>query len=208
MSSLVIIGARAMGRETFAYATDCGISVKGFLDSDSHALDGFEGYPPILESVESYDPSSDDVFACALGDPAQKMKYVNIVRSKGGKFISIVHPTAYVGKNVKIGNGCIVCPHSSITNDTTLQDHVIVNVNASLSHDGVYGEGSTISPGCNIAGRCSVGARSFVGIGAVLIPDVALGEGVVVAAGSVVTKPFSEKVLVAGVPAVVKKNVS
>ena len=40
MSRLIIIGASAMGRETSAYAHECGMEVKGFLDSRTNILDG------------------------------------------------------------------------------------------------------------------------------------------------------------------------
>ena len=75
-----------------------------------------------------------------------------------------------------------------------------MNVNASFSHDSRCGEGTTISPGCNIAGRCSLGARVFLGIGAILLPDVTLGDDVFVAAGACVTQSFEAGRLM-GVPA-------
>lgn len=201
MIKLVIIGARAMGRETYAYACESGIEVKGFLDSKTDALDGFDGYPPILDSVENYRPCEEDVFVVALGEPEYKVKYAQIVAEKGGRFASVVHPTAYVGKNVKIGAGCIICPNTTITNDTEVGSHVIINIGASVNHDNRIGNGSTICPGARLAGRVCIGKGVFVGTGAVIIPDVQLGDNVLVAAGATVTKSF-EKGRLMGVPAV------
>lgn len=197
---LVIIGARAMGREACSYARESGLEVKGFLDSDGHALEGFPGYPSILSSVEEYVPGQEDVFVCALGEPEVKRKYVEAVRARGGEFISIVHPKAYVGHNVRVGRGCIICPHSTITNDIVIGDHVIVNVNASVNHDNDIGDYSTLCPGCHLAGRVKLGKAVFLGIGTSIIPDVELGDGVFVAAGSIVTQSFSAGRL-KGVPA-------
>ena len=189
-----------MGRETCAYALEAGLKVKGFLDEKSDALDGFCGYPPILASAEEYEVCDGDVFVVALGEPDCKRRYVEVIAAKGGKFASVVHPAAYIGKNVKMGCGCIVGPHSTITNDTVLGDHVVVNVNASISHDNRIGDYSTICPGCHLAGRVRIGRRVFVGIGASVIPDVALGDGVYVAAGAVVAKSFAHGRIM-GVPA-------
>lgn len=200
MSRLVIVGARAMGREVCAYAQDLGVTVKGFLDQDPDVLGEFRGYPPILSSVEEYVVSADDVFIVALGDPKYRRQYANMIREKGGRFISIIHPTAYVGKNVNIGEGCIVCPGAIITNDSTLGEHVIVNVNVSINHDNCIGNFATISPGCSLAGRVSIGDGVFIGVGASIIPDVVIGEQVIIAAGAVVTKSF-EQGLIMGVPA-------
>ncbi len=203
MSKLVIIGARAMGRETYAYACECGMDVKGFLDSKADALDGFDGYPPILDSVERYVPCEEDVFVVALGEPEYKVKYAQIIADKDGRFASVVHPTAYIGKNVKIGQGCIICPNTTITNDTEIGAHVIINIGASVNHDNRIGDGSTICPGARLAGRVRIGRNVFVGTGALIIPDVQLGDNVFVAAGATVTKSF-EKGRLMGVPAVAR----
>lgn len=197
---LVIIGGSAMGRELYAYARDCGMIVKGFLDSRSDILGAFDGYPPVLDSVETYKIEDDDVFVSAVGDPRAKMEYVNCIAEKGGRFTTIIHPTAYVGMNVKLGNGCIICPHVSITNDTIVGDHVIVNNGTSINHDNVIGTGSTISPGCHLAGRVRLGENVFLGVGALVIPDVELGNGVYVAAGAVVVNSAESGCLM-GVPA-------
>lgn len=197
---LVMVGARAMGREACAYAQEAGFCVKGFLDEKTDALDSFEGYPPILSSVEDYEIVEGDVFVVALGEPDYKRKYAEKIAEKGGRFVSIVHPTAYIGKNVKLGNGCIICPNSTITNDTVVGDHVIVNVNASINHDNHIGDYSTICPGSHLAGCVRIGRQVFIGTGASLIPDVSLGDGAYVAAGAVVTRSFAGGCLV-GVPA-------
>ena len=200
MPKLVIVGARAMGRETCAYAHEAGFYVKGFLDEKANALDGFVGYPPILGSVEEYEVTEDDLFAVALGEPKYKHKYVEMVAAKGGKFVSVVHPAAYIGKNVKIGVGCIVCPNCTITNDTVLGDHVIVNINVSINHDNRIGDYSTICPGCHLAGRVRIGSGVFIGTSASLVPDVSLGDEVYVAAGAIVVDSFKSGKLM-GVPA-------
>lgn len=203
MNKLVIVGARAMGRETYAYACECGMDVKGFLDSKTDALEGFDGYPPVLDSVERYVPCEEDVFVVALGEPEYKVKYAQIIADKDGRFASVVHPTAYIGKNVKIGQGCIICPNTTITNDTEIGVHVIINIGASVNHDNRIGDGSTICPGARLAGRVRIGRRVFIGTGALIIPDVQLGDNVFVAAGATVTKSF-EKGRLMGVPAIVK----
>lgn len=191
MRRLVIIGASAMGRETCAYARECGMLVKGFLDSRVNILDERTGYAPVLNSAEAYTPEKSDVFVCAVGDPRAKRTYVQLLEARGAKFVSVIHPKAYIGANVKIGVGCIVAPNASITNDSIIGDHVIVNVNASVCHDNIVGDFTTICPGCCLAGRVTIGKDVFMGAGAVLIPDISLGDGMFVAAGATVVKSFS-----------------
>ena len=192
-----------MGREVCAYAHDAGHEVKGFLDSKPTALDGYEGYPSILGSVEEYQPEEEDRFVIALGAPEWKLYYASIIARKNGCFATVIHPSAYIGKNVRIGEGSIICPRTTITVDTVLGKHVIVNVGTTINHDNDIGDGVTISPGCLLAGRVRIGSGVFIGVGAVLIPDVKLGDNVFVAAGATVTKSFESGRLM-GVPAVCK----
>lgn len=206
--SLLIVGAGPMGRVAYSYAMDAfsySIEVKGFLDSRTGVLDGFRGYPPIVSSVEDYEPGPDDVFVVAMGDPQVKMKYVALLEAKGARFLSIVHPRAYVGQNVEIGEGTIVAPNASITNDVVIGSHVLVGLNAVVSHDTRVDDFVSISPGCEVTGGCHVCRGSFLGVHSAVIPHCELGaEGpVYVAAGAVVTKSFPAGRLM-GVPAVLK----
>ena len=203
MSNLVIIGASALGREVCTYAKVCGLSVKGFLDSRDGVLDGKLGYPPILGSAEDYSISSEDVFVCAVGETLERRKYVECVKARGGAFLSIVHPTAVIGANVQMGEGCIVRPYAVIGNDAVVGDHVIIGTQSLVAHDCCVGEYVTISPGCHIAGWVKLKNGVFMGIHSAIIPHVVLGESVVVAAGAVVVgNVVSGRVM--GVPAKVK----
>lgn len=200
MKRLVIIGASALGREVCSYAEECGMRVKGFLDTRSDILEGFSGYPPLLAPPDGYRIADGDVFVSATGDPAMKMKYAAMLEARGAKFATVVHHTAYVGKNVQLADGCVICPNASLTNDISLSRHVVVNVAAVINHDNMIGEGSTISPGVQLGGRVRLGKRVFVGIGATVMPDIKLGDDVVVGAGAVVVRSSEGGVLV-GVPA-------
>jgi len=205
MKNLVIIGARPFGRETCNYARDAGWTVKGFLDDKADALEGFQGYPAILGSVESYVPVADDVFVCAVGDSKWREKYVKIIAAKGGEFVNIIHPSAYVGPNVKMGVGCIICPQSVVDCDLTLGNHVDINGFAYIPHDCLLEDFVTVSPGCKLGGGTILRRGVFLGIGSTIIPHVEVGAYAYIAAGAVVIKPVPASALVAGVPAIVKK---
>ena len=200
MSKLVIIGARAMRRETCSYARECGMGVKGFLDSKTDALDGFTGYPPIFDSVENYTPEEDDVFVVALGESKPRREYASIIAAKGGRFISVIHPSAIIGDNVQIGEGCIVCPGAVIGNDAKIGNHCIIGVQSLVAHDCVLEDFVSISPGCHIAGGCKMGEGVFFGIHSAAVPKLVIGNDVFVGAGAVVTKSFESGKLV-GIPA-------
>jgi maltose O-acetyltransferase len=57
-------------------------------------------------------------------------------------------------------------------------------------------------------GSINVGADAWIGTGAVILPDVIIGEGAVVGANSVVTKSVPPYTVVGGVPARTIKKVN
>ena len=66
MKQLIIIGAGGMGRtlydmaqESIGYGNE--FLIKGFIDDNMNALDGFNGYPSIIGSISSYVPEDEDI---------------------------------------------------------------------------------------------------------------------------------------------------
>ena len=201
MKQLLIIGARGWGREVYDIAMDCIAAgaewqIKGFLDDKSDALDGYENYPAILGPVETYEVQPDDVFICALGDVNFKKQYSDIIESKGGGFISLVHPTAILGNNAKIGKGCIVGAYANLSSDTRVGDFVTFSIKAGMGHDSTVGDYShiggfsnisgfvtigemvTIHPCCNILPHKKVGDRAIIGTSSVVLTNVKQGKTV------------------------------
>lgn len=206
MKSLLIIGARGYGREVYNWVMDCissglNMRVKGFLDDDSSVLSGFDNYPPIISSVENYNPVENDVFLCALGDVKYRRHYSEMILAKGGAFISIVHPTASVSQNVIIGEGCIIGRFCAISCDVSLGNFVSISAHSVLGHD------------VRVGNYCHIGALSNLSGGVVLedgvtlhpkvdiIPHKIVGADAVVGTGSVVIKNVKTATTVFGVPA-------
>jgi acetyltransferase EpsM len=65
----------------------------------------------------------------------------------------------------------------------------------------------TISPGVTIAGNVNINEGVFIGAGATVIPGITIGKGAYIAAGACVTNDVPPHVMVAGVPARVKKTI-
>lgn len=206
MKHLIIIGARGFGREMFNSATESlgygtEFDIKGFLDDKAEALDGFEGYPPIVSSVEAYEPHPDDVFVCALGDVKYKIKYVQMMLDKGGEFITLIHNTAYISKNVEIGIGCLILADSRIHCDVKVGNFVTIQPKATIGHDTI------IEDWCMIGTLTCCGGVSYIEEGAtmhlcsVLSPNKRLGSYSVLGACSFAARNVKSGTIVIGVPA-------
>lgn len=206
MKNLIIIGARGYGREVYNLAVQCtGFGkeyiVKGFLDDKTDALDDFVGYPEILGNVEDYVIEESDIFTCALGNVKWKKHYVNLILSKGGEFISLVHPTTIINFNVKIGKGLIVFMYSIISNDCLVGDFVTIQGFVAIGHDSEIGNWVHLNAYSFIGGYSFIGDEVTLNTRATVLPKVKVGKNAVVGAGSVVLRNVLESTTVFGVPA-------
>lgn len=210
MKQLLIIGARGWGREVYALTHYCHgynteFEVKGFLDDKADALDGLAGYPPIIGTVEDYEPQADDIFVCALGDNAWRKHYAEIILRKGGKFTNLIHYLAYIGQNTKLGQGCIISHEVSISCDVTIGDFVNFQRLVDIGHDVHIGNYCSLGNKCFMGGGASLGNGATIQTGAIILPHMQVGEDSTVGAGAVVIKRVRDGETVFGNPAKVLK---
>jgi sugar O-acyltransferase (sialic acid O-acetyltransferase NeuD family) len=207
MKKLYIISAGDFGREVHEWALatpECGREweVAGFLDTRPDLLERYHRPVGIVGSPSSWAVHDDHLFVCAVGDPIQKMHYAGLILARGGRFASIVHPTAIVGHGSTIGHGCIICPRVTLTVNVTLGNFVVMNCHSSAGHDAVIDEGTTISAHCDVTGRVRIGRGVFLGSHATVLPGVVVGDHAVIGAGSVALRNVPARTTVFGVPAV------
>ncbi len=206
MKGLIIISAGHLGREVYSWArqsSDHGLAwtVKGFLDDRADILRAFRYDVPVLGPPGGWRPSDDELFICAIGDPAERRRYVEPLAARGARFARVVHPSATIGENVHFGEGVVVCPQAVVSCDTRLGDHVLVNCHATVGHDVEIGPFSVLNPHANLGGGVRLGPLVSVGSSAVLLPRAVAEEGAVIGAGSVVLKRVGAGETVFGVPA-------
>ena len=206
MKNLIIIGAGGFGREVYSTALESigygeEFVVKGFLDDNVHALDMFEGYPPILDTVDNYQLAESDVFACAIGVVKTRRELSEKIMVKGGKFQTLIHQTAYIGKNAKVGEGCIILAGARIHCDVTVGKHVIVQPYSILGHDVQVGDWTLINALADCGGMSKVGEMVTLHTTSFILPQSEIEDGATVGAGSVVLRKVKAGMTVTGVPA-------
>jgi len=206
MKHLIILGAGGFGREVFCSATESvgfgtEFDVKGFLDPDKDKLNGFIGYPPILGVEDSYSIEINDVFVCAFGNINIKRSCCEKVLSRGGTFMTLIHKTAYISRNVRIGNGCIILAGARIHCDVTIGDFVVVQPYAIIGHDVKIGKWSHINALADCGGASVIGEGVTLHTTCFVIPGAVVEDYATVGAGSVTLRKVKAGTTVYGVPA-------
>jgi sugar O-acyltransferase (sialic acid O-acetyltransferase NeuD family) len=206
MKQLIIIGAGGFGREVYNSAIESNgygedFLIKGFIDDNIHKLDNFEGYPPILSTIDEYMPQPDDVFSCAIGNvKTRKLLSLKIIW-KGGIFITLIHKLAYISKNVKMGNGCIILAGARIHCDVTIGNHVIMQPYSITGHDVKVGDWSLLNAYADCGGGSVLGELVTLHTTSFILPLSVLEDEATVGAGSVVLRKVAKGITVFGVPA-------
>lgn len=205
MLQVLIIGAGGWGREALAQmqsdeAYNKEWSVKGFLDSRSHMLDGFDCGVSILGEPLSYQPQSDEAFVCAIGNPKDRHFYTQPLVDKGALFISIRTRTI-LSPRVHLGKGCFFSPHLSISPDVYIGDFVNIQTQSIVSHDVYIGEYAQIGSMVFIGGNARIGKSAVIHPHSTILPNINIGDNAVIGAGSVVVKDVPTGATVFGNPA-------
>lgn len=124
-------------------------------------------------------------------------------------FPNIIHPTAYIGKDVNIGCGNQIFPFSIINCNTIIGNGNIINTNSLLEHDNYINNFNDICPKCSFGGNVTIKNENFIGINTTIINNIIIGSNNIIGASSVITKNFNVKnKTIIGIPAkIYNKNV-
>ena len=202
MKDVIILGAAYFAREVYSMVQDCIADgaewrFKGFIDDRKNLLDDFPHEGEMLGGVENYKSSLSDIVIPALGNPSVRKKYVEALLCKGAKFETLVHPSAYIGRNVVIGQGCVVMQRTVLTAGLKVDDFVNIGVGTTLSHGNYIGEFSQFATNCSIAGEVKIGKFVECGSSVTVIPHISVGDYALLCAGAVIFKDVKsfEKVI-------------
>ncbi len=208
---MLIIGAKGFAKEVLEVLfqnknTD---NIAFFDDVNSDIGDFLYEQFPILkndEQVKSFFTINNE-FTIGIGNPVLRKKLSDKFTKLGGNYTSTISPKASIGNfgNI-IKEGCNIMTGTVITNDIIIEKGALINLNCTIGHDSRISEFVELSPGVHISGNCSIGSYTNIGTNATILPKITIGSNVIVAAGAVVTKDIPDNCMVAGIPAVIKKE--
>ncbi len=207
MKDLVLVGCGGFAREVLQIALDLNDhepqwNVLGFVDdnADYHGTE-IHGLP-VLGSTEWLLNRPEVQVNIAIGNTAVRRKQALKLQANGTRtFATLVHPRAWIGRQVEVGQGVTVCAGTMITTDIHIGDHVIANLDCTVGHDAIIEPFTTLAPSVNVSGNVRIGEGCDIGTGAVIIQGVEIGEWSVIGAGAVVVKPIPANVTAVGTPA-------
>ena len=205
MKNLIIIGAGGMGRTVYSNALESvgygeKFIVKGFIDDNLEALAGFPNYPPVIGTIRDYQPQEDDVFVSSIGGASRRPCMEEIIR-RGGEFLDLIHQTARLLTNVKLGKGNFIGAYSVIGNDAVIGDYNMIQSYTIIGHDAKVGNYNRIDTHVTCVGGVVIEDDVNIHTSAVISHNVVVEKGSHVGALSFVIKKVKAGTTVMGNPA-------
>ena len=143
----------------------------------------------------------------AFGDNMRRLAVGELLEERGFELITAIHPSAVIAPDALVGPGSMVAAGAVVGPGAVIGRCAILNTAGTVDHDCTIVDGAHIGPGAHIAGHVQVGRCAWIGIGGTIIDRRRVGARSIVGAGAVVIEDVPERVLAAGVPARIVKNV-
>jgi sugar O-acyltransferase (sialic acid O-acetyltransferase NeuD family) len=181
-------------------------TIAGLIDSFRPAGESAFGYR-ILGSEQALGAlmASDGITGAliAIGDNWQRARMAGSISKLAPRlaFVSAVHPSAALARDVSLGAGSVVMPGAVVNPGATLGQHCIVNTGATVDHDCGLADFASLAPGAVLGGRVGIGECAAVMLGAQVIHGRRIGAHAVVGAGALVLEDIPEHAVAYGAPA-------
>lgn len=203
---IIVAGAGGLGCEVALYVRDALAAgrlqgrLAGFVDDQKQGRQDDLDLA-ILSAIDAYRPQDGDRVVIAVGEPAARRIIAQRLERVGARFVTVIHPLAWVAPLTRIEDGCVVAPFVTIGPRTHVEAHCLFNTHAGIGHDCHIGACAAVSPHAVLNGHVRLGAEVMVGSGAVVVPGLTIGDRARVSAGTVVLSAVAPETTVWGNPA-------
>jgi len=210
-NKIVILGSSGHAKVIAEILESLDYEIVGFIDSFAEKGKQVLDYQVLGDETMFEDPNNNfgtSNVVIAVGDNHKRALVHNklLTINKSLNFPAIISPFSTVSSRCVIGEGTVIMSNVVINCETIINEFCLVNTSSVIEHECTLDSFSSLAPGVILGGNVLVKEKAFVGIGSTIIQKRTVGKESVVAAGSTVVKDVPLKSLVAGSPAVVKKQ--
>lgn len=177
----------------------------GFLD-DREELQGRDvlGLKVIGKFQDAQKHLGDCHFVTGIGSALNFWKKSEILanlRIPTERFETLIHPQASVSKFAKVGLGCTVFQHSSVSANASIGNHVLILPGSVINHDSKVGSYTTLTSGVCLSGNVTIDEGCYVGSNSAIRQDLKIGKHSLIGMGSTVLQDVPNQSIYAGNPA-------
>jgi sugar O-acyltransferase (sialic acid O-acetyltransferase NeuD family) len=198
---LVIFGSGGHAVSVANVAISAGYKIKCFIDKEKDGLDllGLK----IKKHLFNLDNIGDLSFSIAIGNNAIRERvYRELISARPALYFpALIHASAIISIFTEIGDGTVIMPKAVIGPNSRVGKFCLINTLASIDHDCVMNDYSSLAPAAVTGGSVTIGLRSAVSIGATVKNGVTIGDDSVIGANSYLNKDLPSNIIAYGTPA-------
>ena len=153
------------------------VNVLGYLDDNPKFLNKkYWGYKTIGNLNWLKKNKKNTYIINAVGSsPKNREKVFKRIKDNKGKIKSLIHPSVNT-KNIKIGNGVIICKGSTLGYGAKIMNGVIMSWNSHVGHNSIIGKNSFLAAGSCVLGNCKISENVFIGANAAVLKNIKIGS--------------------------------
>jgi sugar O-acyltransferase (sialic acid O-acetyltransferase NeuD family) len=204
---LVIIGDGETAEIAYEYFTsDTNYEVVAFSAEKKFMKNNILFGLPVVpfEEVEKiYSPKDTKAFVAISFTQLNRLRtrLYKLTKEKSYIVCSYVHPKAFIGKNVELGENCFVFENVSIQRGVKVGNNVIFWSGCVIGHRSTIKDNCFFSEHLALAGLCDVEENCFFGINCCVSNNLKIAKDTIIGAGSVVLQNTEEAKNYVGNPA-------
>lgn len=182
MKKLVIVGDSAFAEIAFEYFThDSEYEPVAFaVEKEFLVKTDLFGLPVVsLENLEEDYPSSEyELFVAITYTSLNTLRerLFSELKSKGYTLASYVSSSAFVWKNVKVGENCFIFEDNTVQPFVEIEDNCILWSGNHIGHHSMIRKNCFISSHVCISGFCDIGKNTFIGVNATVANNLNIGD--------------------------------
>ena len=176
----------------------------GFLDDDPTKQNTVINDVPVLGKIEEailYSKCHFLLHAGSSKDYSIKKKLFDKLDISLNRFVTIIHPSAYISRFASIGKNVAIFPNVTVMANATIGNHVFIASKCNIGHGSKIGDYVLMSALVAIPGNVIVEEGCWIGLNASIRDGITIGKWSLVGMGSVVIKDVEPYTIVAGNPA-------
>lgn len=205
-NKIIIFGNRDTAELAHYYLTnDSNYEVVAFTVNQEYLTENtFLGLPIVpFENLESIYPPSEYLFFAPMTGVKMNTIRKNIYeegKKKGYEYISYVSSKATVCGN-QIGENCFILEDNTLQPFTSIGNNVVMWSGNHIGHHGKIEDHVFFTSHIVLSGHCHVKERAWFGVNATIRDYTTIGEGSLIAMGSLITKNTDDNGFYMGSPA-------
>lgn len=201
ITEIVLFGCGAMAVEATLYIDEMArhgamanerLAITDIVSTNFDRLRDIEGIlgrkPATHSDIKTCESFTSKNSVVAIGSGTAIYRIREYIKSYGGSFISVVHPSAWIAPTAEIGSGSIISPYCFVGPYSKIGEGSILNVRTTVGHDVEIGDCVVLSPHSDINGSAKIGKGCFIGAGVTVDPCVNIADFCKISSGITVRK--------------------